>query len=145
MKTWLVITGSWHILLPCQWHGATEWQRVIDLNYSVQAKVKSAANESGRRKKTNWIQKHAWTWSLCVWINITHIEITDEAIRKKGQNDQGCHYKCEDFLLLLLFTRIRTITYSHQENTKKHSGHWHTLTKPTDFTRLRAKHSYCEG
>lgn len=39
MKTWWVITGSWHILLPCQWHEATEWQRVIDLNYSTEGQI----------------------------------------------------------------------------------------------------------
>lgn len=94
MKTWWAITGSWHILLPCQWHGATVWQRVIDLNYSAQAKVESAENESGGKRQTNCIQKHVWTWgSLCVRIDTTHIEITDEAIGKEGQKQQGSHHK----------------------------------------------------
>lgn len=52
MKTWWLIMGRWHILLPCQWHGVTEWKRVIDLNYCAQMKViSSTQNETGGQRK----------------------------------------------------------------------------------------------
>lgn len=64
MKTWWVIMGRWHILLPCQWHGVTEWKRVIDLNYCAQMKVISSTQRMrlGDRGKTSCIQIHSWIW-----------------------------------------------------------------------------------